>query len=263
MKKSRLFTMYIFLLSLGVVLGGWHLTVVLLEQRREEFLGRTGEIFIQSPEMPLPSGEKQEDTAAETAENVPFQGETLTEDMMAEILTVWESGSREIPHEPEKGQMNMEQAIEAGKEWIAMTAEAGIIPPEAAGEEFEHISARLCTLEAEADIDENLISYWSMQFITENMEVSLTIHAMSGDVWKAKIRMNEQDWLWDSGRQEHWLEIAFPFMEEGDEVILYLDGNTTCVPMPQKLVFASVRGFSILVSGRKPTVQIEFWLSTM
>ena len=261
MKKGRIVSFSIFMLSFGVVLGGWYLTRALLEQRREEFLGRTGEILMQSSETALLSAEMSEDAAGEAEETVSFQGEMLSEDMMAKVLAVWESGGRELPHEPKRGQMNMEQAIEAGKEWIAAMAEQGIFPPEIAEGKFDYVSARLCTLEAQVDFDENLISYWSLQFIADEAEVSLTIHAMSGDVWQARIVMEDHAELPSVYKPDSLLEIAFPFIRNESEVMVLLTDNTTIEPLPQRLVYASVKEFSLVESGKKPIVQMEFRLS--
>lgn len=262
MRSSRFFTLSIFLLSIGVVLGGWYLTRALLEHRRDEFLGKTGEIFMQPSETALFSAGVAEDGSGETEGDVPFQRETLSEEMMFEVLAVWESNVREFPHEPRKGQMSMEQAIEAGKEWIAAMAEQKVIPEKVMEEEFDHVAARLCTPEAQVDFDENLLGYWFLTFILEDVEVDLTIHAMSGDIWRAGIRMDEQ--VSPSGLYESdgLLRVAFPFIGEGEEIIFFLDDNITSEPLSQRLVYASVRQYSVLVSGKRPFVQIEFWLSS-
>lgn len=41
--------------------------------------------------------------------------EHLSEKEMGEILAVWEMGGKELPHEPKTGQLDMEQAIDVGK----------------------------------------------------------------------------------------------------------------------------------------------------
>ena len=261
MRKSKIFTFSIFLLSLIVVLGGWYLTRTLLERRREEFLGRTGEIIMQSSETALFSAGIPEEDSGADAGNIPFQRETLSEDMMAKVLAVWESSGRELPHEPKRGQMNMEQAIEAGKEWIAAMAEQNVIPKKMTEEEFDHIAARLCTPEAQVDFDENLLSYWTLTFVMDDVEVDITIHAMSGDIWKAGILKDEQKSPSGLYEPDSLLGVAFPFIEAGEEIMVFLDNNTTSEPLPQRLVYASVRQYSMLVSGKKPAVKIEFWLS--
>lgn len=262
MMRSKLFTFSIFLLSLGVVLGGWYLTRALLERRRDEFLGRTGEIFMQSSEAALLSAGIMEDDSGKEAEDMTFQRETLSEDMMAKVLAVWENNGRELPHEPKGGQMNMEQAIEAGKEWITAMAEQGVIPKKMMEEEFDHIAARLCTPEAKVDFNENLLSYWSLIFIMDDVQVNLTIHAMSGDVWKAGILMEEQKSPSGLYESDSLLGVAFPFIGEEKEVMVMLDNNTVSEPLPQGLVYACVRQYSVLVSGKNPIVQITFWLSS-
>ena len=49
MKKSKPYALIVlFLLSFGVVIGGWFLTEALLLQKQEEFLARTGRIAWQT-----------------------------------------------------------------------------------------------------------------------------------------------------------------------------------------------------------------------
>ena len=53
MNKSKLYAVVVFLLSFGVVIGGWFLTGTLLRQKQEEFLDRTGRIALQPAENSL------------------------------------------------------------------------------------------------------------------------------------------------------------------------------------------------------------------
>ena len=144
MNKSKLYAVVVFLLSFGVVIGGWFLTGTLLRQKQEEFLDRTGRIALQPAENSLFSSNQPGDTEGDLADDTLFEGQLLSEGMMAEVLAVWESGGNELPHEPQKGQMNMEQAIETGKEWIADMAGCGIVPEELAECDFDKVTARLC-----------------------------------------------------------------------------------------------------------------------
>lgn len=265
MSKGKIITISIFLLSLGAVLGGWYLTRALLEQRREAILGRTGEIPLQSAGSSLFSRKDTEadenDIAGESSGSEFFQGEAVSEEMMARVLTVWARGGRVLPHEPKQGQMNMEQAIGAGREWIAAMAEHGVLLSDSTEGEFNNITARLCTLEGSVDFDEKLVSYWSMKFIADDMEINLTLHAMSGEIWSASIIMNEKNCLWNEYEPEDLLNYAFPFMKQGNQILIDTDGYITSVSLSEGLVLASVSRVQMQFSDAEPLAIINFRLS--
>ncbi len=263
MNRSKAVTTGLFLLSLMVVVGGWYLTFALLEQRMGTLLDRNGKILLQSQEVAFVSPENEtaggKDGTGDVSGAVSFQGQTVSEEMMAKVLAVWERGGRVLPHEPRQGQMNMEQAIEAGKEWIAAMAERGVIPAISVEGGFDNVTARLCTMEA-ANIDENLISYWDMRFTTDNLAIDFTLHAVSGEVWIASIMMNERECRWNEFRQEDLLKFAFPFVGEGKQILADIEGNVTSVSLPEGLVSASVRRAKIQISGKELLEQISFEL---
>ena len=182
MNKGKLYAVVVFLLSFGVVIGGWFLTETLLHQKQEEFLDRTGRIALQPAENSLFLSNQPGETEGDLADGTLFEGQPLSEEMMAEVLAVWESGGNELPHEPQKGQMNMEQAIETGKEWIADMAECGIVPEELAECDFDKVTARLCSLDAQVDFADSLLSYWLVQFTENDVVVSLTVDASNEKV---------------------------------------------------------------------------------
>lgn len=263
MNKSKLYALVVFLLSFGVVIGGWFLTGMLLRQKQEEFLDRTGQIALQSAENSLFSSNQPGETEGDLAEGTLFEGQPLSEEMMAEVLAVWESGGNELPHEPQKGQMNMEQAIETGKEWIADMAECGIVPEELAECEFDKVTARLCSLDAQVDFADSLLSYWLVGFTENNVAVSLTVHASSGKIWKASLSMKESDRVSNEYSYEEMLEIAFPFIDGGNTETANLTNNTTCEIMPGGLVYAAVKEYQIAVKNQAPVIVIDFWLGTV
>lgn len=266
MNRSKIVTTGLFLLSLGVVSGGWYLTRALLEQRREALLGRTGEIYMQSSESALFSAENETagtgDGAGEISGSDAFQEQSVPEELMAKVLAVWERGGRVLPHEPRQGQMNMEQAIGVGREWVAAMAEHGVIPAASVEGEFDNVTARLCTLEGTVDFDENLVSYWDMRFIAYNVEINLTLHAVSGEIWMASIRMDESECLWHEYEHEELLRLAFPFMEEGKQIMSDQENNITSISLREGLVSASVSEAQIQIFVEKPLAVIMFRLST-
>ncbi|MCI8801426.1 MAG: hypothetical protein HFH88_16705 [Lachnospiraceae bacterium] len=261
----------LFLLSFGVVIGGWFLTEELLLQRQEEFLERTGRI---ARHTGMPSALQPEETApfssnqpgepgGDLAEGSLFEGQPLSEEMMAEVLSAWESGGNELPHEPRKGQINMEQAIDIGKEWIAVMAECGIAPEGLAECDFDKVAARLCTLDTQVSFDDSLLSCWLVQYTENDLVVSLTVHASSGKIWKASLSMKERDRASNESSYEEMLEIAFPFIERGSTQNADLENNDFCAIMPEGLVYAAVKEYQIAVKNQDPIIVIDFWLGTV
>lgn len=250
----------LFLLLFGVVIGGWFLTEALLLQRQEAFLDRTGQIARQAG---MPSALQPAETGGDLAEGTLFEGQPLSEEMMAEVLAVWEGGGNELPHEPQTGQMNMEQAIETGKEWIAVMAECGIVPGGLAECDFDKIAARLCALDTQADFDDSLLSCWLVQYTENDVAVSLTVHASSGKIWKASLSMKESDRVSNKYSHEEMLELAFPFIERGSTENAGVIKNDFCAIMPEGLVYAAVKEYQIAVKNQDPVIVIDFWLGTV
>ncbi len=272
MKKSKPYVQIVlFLLAFGVVTGGWFLTEALLLQRQEEFLHRTGQIArqtgmpsaLQPAETPFFSWNQPGERGGDLAESTLFEGQPLSEEIMAEVLSVWENGGNELPHEPQKGQMNMEQAIETGKEWIAVMAECGIVPEGLAEGDFDKVAARLCTLDTQVDFDEGLLSCWLVQYTENDVVVSLTVHASSGNIWKASLSMKESDRVPNEYSHEEMLKMAFPFIDRGNAETADLINHVFCEIMPGGLVYAAVKEYQIAVKNQDPVIVIDFWLGTV
>lgn len=272
LNKSKPYALVVlFLLLFGVVIGGWFLTEALLLQKQEEFLDRTGRIArqtgmpsaLQPAETSLSSSDQPGETGGDLAEGALFEGRPLSEEMMAQVLSVWESGGNELPHEPQEGQMNMEQAIETGKEWIAVMAECGIVPEGLAECDFDKVTARLCTLDTQVDFDDSLLSCWLVRYTENNVAVSLTVHASSGKIWKASLSMKESDRVPNEYSDEEMLGIAFPFIDRVSTETANLVNNTTCDIMPGGLVYAAVKEYQIAVKNQDPVIVIDFWLGAV
>ena len=118
MSKGRFFTLIMLFLSISIVFGGWFFIRELLEHREEKLLAKSGKISMQSSEFIL---QKEEDSKKQeqNEDKEEFEGTTLSNESIEFILNAWEEGGCIILHEPQKGQMNMEQAIMTGIAWIS------------------------------------------------------------------------------------------------------------------------------------------------
>jgi len=213
MNKGRLSALSALILTFLFVVGGWFLTRALLREKEAEIFRGQALVFEVSELV-------EQEVAAEELLEEDFAGVELTAEEMAKVLAVWEAGGNEIPHEPKGNQMDMEQAISAGQDWITSLAEGGALPEFLAGCSFGKTNARLCTYDMDVDLDESLISVWKVEFMKEDIEIKLNIHAASGQVWKADISMNEGRGLFGECTDEEVLKLAFPFLKQDGQTAL-------------------------------------------
>lgn len=262
MKKDRIKTLLILCLTLVVVLGGWEIMKKFLDWQVENFLSDTGQISLKSSGTSLFIENEEKNLQGETIEQDNLLKESLSEDMMVKILNVWESGGRELPHEPKSGQMDMEQAIETGRIWIDSFVEKGVLPKELEEDDYDKISAKLCTHEASVDFDEVLLGYWSVKYMKEDITISLVIHAVYGEVWRAEISMNEREDLLEIYSEEELVELAFPFIEKEERSVVNLTNNTTHISLKEGLVIAMINMRRVQVNDQTPVIEMDLWLRT-
>lgn len=220
MRKSRVYTSAVFLLAVCIIFGGWFITVRLLRQRADKFIASTGRVEMQMAETAL-FADSEQDAQEEAEVQEEFRGQVMSEYTRALVLAVWEYGGNEVPHEPLPKQMNMEQAIDAGKKWIENMTAHGVFTDELQEGESDMVSASLFTLDTPlivGDLDRSMYSYWKVQFIKSDAEVELTIHADSGEVWMANISVEAGNGVVEVYDLTHLLKYAFPFMESGNTV---------------------------------------------
>ena len=112
MSKRRIDTLAMFLLAGCIIFGGWFLTKSFLMRREVKYLNSIGQIAVQSSEITLFEESGQEDavrqeSGQQRAQEEEFHGVMMNEYERALVLSVWDYGGKELPHEPMNGQMNM------------------------------------------------------------------------------------------------------------------------------------------------------------
>lgn len=257
-----------FLTAVCVIFGGWFLTEGLLIRREERFLNSTGTIAVQSERIGLLADNSLETAQEQAAEPEEFQGREMTEDTRALVLAVWEYGGRELPHEPLPGQMNMKQAIDAGKKWVETMASHDVFTEALQECDFDVTKAELCTIDTpiRTSMEEMLYSYWKIWFIKDGASVELTIHAASGEVWKAKVSVASEDACVEVFDIAYLLQYAFPFMEEGldktwmETVDLAGQEDVDVVLVKARLLHAEAKQYCLRTNEKPPQAVIEFTL---
>lgn len=224
--KVRVHTLLMFLLSLLVTCGGWLFTKQILKYKETLLLSKSGELLVSDSVHSLLKADDQNldtntDKDSETAESDIFHGKTMSEDQTAQILSCWESSTRLISQDPQKGQMTMEQAIHAGIDWITNMSEnnalsSNIISSDLSQDNFENIHAILYTSEENQMISDDLLSRWVVSYTLKDVCIRLTIHAASGQIWQADISAPIDAMpISDHMNEEHMLKTAFPFFTDG------------------------------------------------
>lgn len=259
MSKGKIYTLITFFISFCVVIGGWFLTKRLLDRREEEFLNGAGQIALQQSESSLLAESGQNITAEGTPNENEFYGEALSETMIEMILIIWESGGYKLPCEPGEGQMNMEQAIIAGRDWIANLAEKGILPAYLGECSFDKTDAAFYTLDAEVSFEEALLNFWEITYIEDDVKITLTIHEVSRQVWKADILMDAEKMLYDVCPDEELLEIAFPFMIVNKTGITQ-DNQAIYKSFPEGKVLAALKRATIKINKEQEIARLMLWL---
>lgn len=257
MNKGKIYTLFVFTLSFTVICGSWLLTKEMLNRKEAEILAQTGQISMEAPENE-DGDESSQDAPVTSGE---FKGENLSEDMMAQILSVWESGGRELLHEPSEGQINMEQAIDIGRDWIGKLSQNNILPAYLSDSDFDNTNAVLCTLDKHVSIDEALISYWRITYVKDDVRINLVIHAVIGQVWSADISMSGDKSLFEDCSDEELLAIAFPFMN-GENAVLLKVNNANYVSFPEGKVYARLKKDDVAINKQEPVAHLMLNLCT-
>ena len=175
-------------------------------------------------------------------------------------LAVWEMGGPEVLHEPLPGQIDMEQAIQIGRDWITALVENSILPANLSEDNFGYIKAVLCTPDSNESLEQAFLSCWKVVYMKEDIKIDLKIHALSGQVWNAEISMQESKMLPETLSEKEMLTIAFPFMPA--EMGINEETSDTYKISEKGQVYATVKRDRILVNKEEPIARLFLNLCT-
>lgn len=194
MTKKNILTMLGIILSFTIAIGGLALTSYLIGIKSDGLLSETLNVTTNTLENMSTSKVTPENYAS--MDSSSLSSPKLTEDEIVSILRnwSWKSANRETPHEPTEEQLNMEEAIVVAKEWLYFIDELNIFPTEWLY--FNNVSAYLAQKLPSAQSNIFLppaYSYWAVGFTNEAMSVSVTINAVTGQVWETMINVHQTD----------------------------------------------------------------------
>ena len=245
-RKHNLYTGLAILLSFTIAVGGWELTRLLIDNRSDALMSQSGYQTVNPPAIATPSQTQTDDGE----EDGPSQKRPrLTETEMARILINWESPDQERPHEPMEGQLSMEEAIDAADAYLAEWGKAGLFPT--AWETYEVARAYLCQNlpEGRGDLLDPALSYWTVSLSDQNLRATLTINAVTGQVWKASFSFLQMRVYLKEAEIEHVLNTFISQLDMGmkadgpdRKTEVAFDSHTATASrfFPDNMVFATV-----------------------
>ena len=192
MNKRNFLTVAGITLSFAIAIGGWFLISYLIEIKSDKLLSVTLNVATNAlNNIPLDMTSTISDS---TGDDFPIAQSNLSENEIVSILKNWNSSGRETPHEPTAEQLNMEQAIEAGNEWLSVISRLNIFPDELL--HFTNMRAYLfqnLPSEQGGRFLPPAYSYWTVVFTNDSISVNMVINAVSGQVWKTDVNIFKMD----------------------------------------------------------------------
>lgn len=163
-------------LSLFIILGGWYLTNELLNRQHLSLLNEVHSIS---------TNETLEDEGTNRPNEV-----ILSTQEMADILFKRHSSRLQNYHDPYNGQLSMEQAMEAAYSELSHFCDKGVLPQEILEVDFTVTNAFLYDVLSVAESKNQpnpAYSFWMVGLSNREVSVSLTLNALTGQIWMADI----------------------------------------------------------------------------
>lgn len=249
--KEQSFSVFALIGCILLIFGGWCIINMQIENNEDAYFSKMGQTYMYLPE--------QENEIKNEEEKDSFSGKDLSESEIEQLVKVWKSSIKEIPHEPLPGQMNMEQAIETGKEWISMIASDNILFSADSIQDFDKITAKLCMVDHEG-LSDDMVSFWNISYKNEYVRIILKIHALSGNIWDANFETEEDKLTYDVSDKER-LSFVFSFIGHSGNQIL-TEGPYTYRKIGKGSLFCVMKRSDIKINNNPAVISYHFYLST-
>lgn len=189
MNKTLKYTFFTLLFAAAYILGSMAGMDFLLRTREGQLLGANGTATIEAPVRAWQQwGGDIEGKADKSDED---GGRSLTIGQVEEVIRSREDYVEEVIHDPVKGQITIEEAIESGKKWIAGMEEGNKAETET---QLHFVNAILGIRKhknKEKEQVEPYYSFWTVQFSSQSMSAVLYMNAVTGKVWNAELTLYE------------------------------------------------------------------------
>lgn len=178
MKKNELITVGGVFLAFMIAVVGFFVMQSMIQIKSKNLLSESGNVKLTPYEMESIEGE---DSVKRSA---------LTEQEILEVLQSIESNEKVQPHEPMKGQISMEIAIDKAREWTDDFYTQYLTEDNSDLLEYTQISPKLCVKQnsnSASNGSEVLNSFWTVIIETDKIRVELIMNAVTAQVLQATV----------------------------------------------------------------------------
>lgn len=188
--KSHKYTLITVFLSFVFTLGSMAGMNLILKARERQFLTESGRTVVEAPIRVWQEQRAEEDNE----ENTGKDRYTLSTRQIEEAIVNWGKSEKMIIHNPVTGQISMEEAIQAGNQWLTDMGMEDIGINQNADPYLTN--AILCT---SFPVDKELTgmppelyySFWEVQLSNPSFGAVLYVNAVNGMVMNAEIILYE------------------------------------------------------------------------
>ena len=254
MNRASKYTLLSLLFAAVFVFGSMAGTDLILQMWEKRRLEESGTVTMESPVLAWQSAETEEEYVKQDGGPLVRDKEedlTLTEKEIEQVIRYRKNCEGELLHDPVKGQITMEQAFAAGENWLV---EMGFWDHSRTHSEPLLHRASLGTKTAKEGLHmpiEPYYSFWTVRFSSTDMYVSLSVNAMTGRVWDAKITLYDienanNDKSLD--KLERFIRLAGIEAPVEQYVEISDSGSWISMAVKESPLYAQMRGYDVVVS---------------
>ena len=215
MNRNRLRTIIIVFVSMLIITGAGMFTSILLDNMEKNLLNQTGKTLVRQAGIRQSSDEDDSGTVTD------YTGEVkLSMSDRYKILCSWADADKSILHEPMNYQLKKTQAISIGKKWVQKLIKKNYILLDSHENdeltvEYADLSTVYYSIEVE---EEELLSMWNISYAYgEENRIIVTIHAMTGEVWRTLATTYTSKEKWQKDEYEDIIRDSYDYIFSDDE----------------------------------------------
>lgn len=254
MNRTSKYTLLSLLFAAVFVFGSMAGTDLILQMWEKRRLQESGTVTMESPVLAWQSAETEEEYVKQ--DGGPFDRDkeedlTLTEKEIEQVIRYRKNCEGELLHDPVKGQITMEQAFASGENWLI---EMGVWDHSRTHSEPLLHRASLGTKTAKEGLHmpiEPYYSFWTVRFSSTDMYVSLSVNAMTGRVWDAKITLYDIENVNNDkslDKLERFIRLAGIEAPVEQYVEISDSGSWISMAVKESPLYAQMRGYDVVVS---------------
>ena len=254
MNRASKYTLLSLLFAAVFVFGSMAGTDLILQMWEKRRLEESGTVTMESPVLAWQSAETEEEYVKQDGGPLVRDKEedlTLTEKEIEQVIRYRKNCEGELLHDPVKGQITMEQAFAAGENWLV---EMGFWDHSRTHSEPLLHRASLGTKTAKEGLHmpiEPYYSFWTVRFSSTDMYVSLSVNAMTGRVWDAKITLYDIENVNNDkslDKLERFIRLAGIEAPVEQYVEISDSGSWISMAVKESPLYAQMRGYDVVVS---------------